>query len=214
MKKEETDFEKGYNEAFSYIRNKFEEQEVGPEIMGFIDSLYRKPVEPVKEDCKPRIYFTAVDKKGNLVYDKEKTRFYATHSEDLEAYMASQENEWNEFMEWKKARKNTKAAPTSYKKLVKVTDPKRFSELIKLFAGKKTPEMCNSENKLIFAEADIKGQTPAYWNTLGQQIMQLCQDDRNAVTMFNICNIDPNAPDAMQQVLDQAASEGFLFDMV
>ena len=211
----ETDYEKGYNEAFSYIRKRFEEEDVGPEILGFIDSLYHKPSEPVK-GVKPVIYFTALDKKGNLIADPEKTKYYAEHPDEMETFFANQSHEWQEFLEWKKAKKSATATPPA-KKLVKVTDPIRFQQLFEGLTAGKTKEMMEMENKLTFAEVDenlLKTQTPGYWNAIGRQIVDLSSNDRNMIAMFNTCGIDPNNPDAMYEVLKQAANEGFLFDIV
>lgn len=212
----ETDYEKGYNEAFSYIRKKFEEEDVGPEILGFIDSLYKKPTDPVKNNNKPTIYFTTLDKKGNLIADKEKTEYFAAHPDEMETYLANQNSEWREFMEWKKAKKSTTVTPPA-KTLVKVTDPIRFQQLFEYLTQGKTKKMMEAENKLTFSEIDeeiLKKQTPAYWNALGRQIVDLSSNDRNLVAMYNLCGVDPNDNGAIYKVLKQASEEGFLFDIV
>lgn len=210
----QSDYEKGYEDAFKYIRSQFAEE--GPELLGFLDSIYKKPSAP-NEKAKPVVYFTTLDKKGNLIADPEKTKFYAEHPKELQDYFDAQSKEWREFLDWKNAKKSAKANPPT-KTLVKVTDSRRFHELFEHFTAGKTREMIEEENKLIYENMPdkyfLETQTPGYWNALGTQMSDLGANPRNLMAMFSVCGIDPNDVDAWDKVIKQASEEGFLFDIV
>ncbi len=190
----DSEFQKGYKKCVEDFKKKL------GDLKDYSKESLNKLVEEVtgeeKKRVKPTIYFTRLNKKGELEPDWEKTRYYADHPEELNQ---------------PKAKKGREV------KLVITKDPERIAKIKKQMGiDKKTEEIMKAENALIFGGINfpLEGQTQGYWNMLGQQIITLSQDERNATTMFIVAGVDPNEENAMENLLKKACEEGFVFDFV
>ncbi len=192
----DSEFQKGYKKCVEDFKKKLENlKDYSKESL---NELIKEVTGEEKKRSKPVIYFTRLNKKGELEPDWEKTYYYADHPEELNQPQP-------------KVRRGREV------KLVITEDPKRIAKIKKQMGiDKKTEEIMKAENAIIFGGIDfpLEGQTLDYWNMLGQQIITLSQDERNATTMFIVAGIDPNEENAMENLLEKASKEGFAFDFV
>lgn len=190
----DSEFQKGYKKCVEDFKKKLGDlKDYSKESL---NKLVEEVTEEEKKKVKPTIYFTRLNKKGELEPDWEKTRYYADHPEELNQ---------------PKAKKGKEV------KLIITKDPERIAKIKKQMGiDKKTEEIMKAENALIFGGIDfpLEGQTTDYWNMLGQQIITLSQNERNATTMFIVAGVDPNEKNAMESLLKKAGEERFVFDFV
>ncbi len=192
----DSEFQKGYKKCVEDFKKKLGDlKDYSKESL---NELVKEITGEEKKRVKPTIYFTRLNKKGELEPDWEKTYYYADHPEEL-------------------GQSQPKVKKGKEVKLVLTKDPKRIAKIKKQMGiDKKTEEMMKAENALIFGGIDfpLEGQTSDYWNMLGQQIITLSQNERNATTMFIVAGVDPNEEGAMENLLKKAGEEGFAFDFV
>lgn len=143
---------------------------------------------------KPLIIFTDLDSQGNLIKDEVRTQYYAEHPDELAALSA-----------------RMNLSRVELKLVEKGTD--EFEELLKTFTDGKTERMLIAENIMLAANMKIPKTTDKrYLNTLCQQIMILMQNNKTASQVFKLCNVDFEATDWMQQILNACISREVLFD--
>ena len=192
----ETEFYKGYKKALSDIKEKLESKNYSKED---VEKLLSSVGEQKKADLKPKIYFTKLDKKGNLEFDREKTAYYAAHPEELE----------NLNFENNKIPEGVK--PTKVPVLVRVSEGTAdYAKILDdLGIQRKTVEMCKAENALIYQnlqelDANARGvKDPYYLNAIGQQLVFLSQNPTTFKALGNVMGIDPNTETGMTEILNE-----------
>lgn len=191
----ETEFYKGYKKALSDIKEKLENKNYSKED---VEKLLSNIGEQKKSDLKPVIYFTKLDKKGNLEFDREKTAYYAAHPEELEN------------LNFEKNKVTEAAKPTKAPELVRVQEgTAEYAKILDdLGMKRKTLEMCKAENALIYQnlqelDADARGtKDPVYLNALGQQLIFLSQNPATLKALGDVMEINPNTDTGMTEILN------------
>lgn len=194
----ESEFYKGYKKALSDLKEELKEETYSNKSLEkILDGLGKQK----KASLKPIIYFTKLDKKGNLEYDREKTDYYAAHPEELE----------NLKFEDNKAVEDTKQSKIP--ELVRVPEGSAdYAKVIdNLGVSKKTIELCKAENAIIysnFQELDtstLGAKDPRYLNALGQQLIFLSQRPATFEALGNVMNIDPSTDAGITKILNELA---------
>lgn len=179
----DTEFQKGYKKALEDLKAQLKDKKslTEKDLETFLESYKQEQ----KKQIRPTIYFTKIDKKGNLEADWEKTRYYAEHPEELANIKHEQPK--------------TKQAPEpDIPTLVRVPqNSKDFLNAINAIGTmKKTPEMCKAENALIYQDVplpegllDKVKEMPdheRYLNALGNQLIWLSQSPVTLKALENL----------------------------
>ena len=187
-----SEFQNGYKKAIEDLKGILAMDNVEKISKNFLVEILNGMVYAAEEkkNIKPVIYFTKLDKKGNLEVDKDAILHYAEHP---------------------KAKKSAQPA-----KLKTISMGKEFDETIKSLTGGKTIEECKKENKtLLDSQLRVdKDVDPIYLNALLQQMVFLAKSPKALESMLNTCSI-PNEHmsigKALQSTLDYMTSGPWLF---
>lgn len=192
----ESEFYKGYKKALSDLKEKLKEGTYSNESF---EKLLNDMGEQKKAELKPIIYFTKLDKKGNLEYDREKTSYYAAHPEELE----------NLKFEDKKVATKTKQPKAPELVRVKEGSADYARVVDDLGVSKKTVELCKAENAIMYSnfqelDANALGtKDPQYLNALGQQLIFLSQNPATFKALGKVMKIDPSTDTGMAEILNE-----------
>lgn len=189
------EFQKGYDKALKDLAEKLKVKGID------ISDVLIETKKERTQFAKPTIYFTKLNKKGDLEYDRDKTMYYANHPEELDSYFASQRQ--------LVAPKKQKAVRLE---LISNQDP-RYEKVFKDLIGDKTTEMCSAENKLIWQDfRNIeKGHSPEYLNAFGNQLVFITQNPVGFQAVCEAAGESPDSDDALSKVVDKCVGSELLF---
>lgn len=181
--KMESEFQKGYKKALAELKEKFKDDTYYTK--DYVNEAFKSLTEEHKKTVKPTIYFTRLNKKGELEADWETTHYYAEHPEE---FATAQEPKQLEIPELVLVDKNNE----------------NFKKIMGDLVGKKTPEMCAAENKLMFQGIDniVSKVDPKHLNAIGQQIIFLTENPATSIALSKLFNVNLSQASAMTQVID------------
>lgn len=196
-----TDFQKGYEKALQDCKDKFNSVDTDNYTARFVAEVFNQLKQESTTSIKPVIFFTRLDKKGNLEFDREKTEFYAEHPAEMKPA--------------KPAKPAKAPRAVEVPKLSTVSKGSIFEKTLDELTHGKTVEMCKAEN-----EVSLGGQLrvdddvdPIYLNALIQQISFLARNPVAMHAMLAACHIDQyeRVDNAIQLVLDYMTATKSLF---
>lgn len=190
-----TDFQKGYEKALQDCKAKFNSANTDNYTARFVAEVFNHLKQESTTSIKPVVFFTRLNEKDNLEFDREKTEFYAEHPAEMKPAKA----------------------PRAVKvpKLSTVSKGAIFEKTLDELTHGKTAEMCKAEN-----EVSLGGQLrvdddvdPIYLNALIQQISFLARNPVAMTAVLAACHIDQHerVDNAIQLVLDYMTATKSLF---
>lgn len=193
-----TDFQKGYEKALQDCKDKFNSVDTDNYTARFVAEVFNQLKQESTTSIKPVIFFTRLDKKGNLEFDREKTEFYAEHPAEM-----------------KPAKPAKASLAVKVPKLSTVSKGSIFEKTLDELTHGKTVEMCKAENAVslggqLRVDDDVD---PIYLNALIQQISFLARNPVAMTAVLAACHIDQHerVDNAIQLVLDYMTATKSLF---